>query len=268
MFQERIQRKYLIRCRQEKILDEIAGCVQSGDVEKVVVRYDLCDLANMKGLNVATSRMLANIVVGLLYRYPRLRSRICYLGSKSGYHEVIDRLFVGDAATMENFRIQYIFTQSDVKQAAAEAKAAIGSFKPEGDPYFVAQAVSIMGILDAVMLDDADFKGLGYPKLIKTLKYNKEIGFLASADIEGVVYHEFGHMLDYMCNIYEHPLFTRYYNSLSPTEIKAGLSEYATTNVREFIAEAFSESSVSRSPRKIAADVGRIINDIYDNFKA
>ena len=80
----------------------------------------------------------------------------------------------------------------------------------------------------------------------------------------GTLLHEYGHALDYAKGIENHPKFKEWYSTLTEDEIETGLSGYATTNAKEFIAEAFAESFYSYQrtlSKKFMQILEEIIND-------
>ncbi len=80
----------------------------------------------------------------------------------------------------------------------------------------------------------------------------------------GTLYHEYGHALDYAKGISEHPKFKEWYSTLTEDDIKFGLSNYALTNDREFIAEAFSESFYSYQ-RPLSKKFMQILEEILND---
>lgn len=54
--------------------------------------------------------------------------------------------------------------------------------------------------------------------------------------------HEYGHAIDAAYGVSSNKAFLEYYRSLSKEDIERGLSSYAATNEKEFVAEAFCES--------------------------
>ncbi len=100
--------------------------------------------------------------------------------------------------------------------------------------------------------------------------------------VRGVISHEIGHMMDYRFKISSdtriRELFTRYaLGTISgpntneylpytvnpvPEKMMRALSSYANTNIREFVAEAWSEYRNNPSPRPLAKQVGDIMVEI------
>lgn len=88
---------------------------------------------------------------------------------------------------------------------------------------------------------------------------------LNTENILSTLTHEYGHLiLDTLEMTDKDDLLLRYFNKLSKEEIASGLSRYAATNYREFVAEAFKEYIHNPNPRKIAKNVGHAIDMIFN----
>ena len=126
-------------------------------------------------------------------------------------------------------------------------------------------AIFAFGMFDAVLLDENDYDGYSYIALISSLRRDAASGFhpKGCATPESVVYHELGHLIDYLCNLSEKFSLRDFVSRLSIYDVQLGLSQYATTSTQELIAEAFAECMCNESPRPIAAQIGRIIDFEY-----
>lgn len=80
----------------------------------------------------------------------------------------------------------------------------------------------------------------------------------------GTLLHEYGHALDYAKGIESHPKFKEWYSTLTEDEIETGLSGYAATNAKEFIAEAFAESFYSYQ-RPLSKKFMQILEEILND---
>lgn len=84
--------------------------------------------------------------------------------------------------------------------------------------------------------------------------------------VKAVIDHELGHEMDRLTGLRSHSDFLKVHNeqiAKGRDNIIENLSEYATKNAAEFIAEAWSEYLNSEKPRAIAAAVGMLIKKIY-----
>ncbi|MGL5681677.1 MAG: hypothetical protein ACRDDZ_01315 [Marinifilaceae bacterium] len=77
--------------------------------------------------------------------------------------------------------------------------------------------------------------------------------------IKSVIDHELGHEIDKLFSLSKKDYIVNLFKQYNRTEIKDQLSEYASTNINEFIAEAWSEYLNNPSPRSIAKLIGDYI---------
>lgn len=81
---------------------------------------------------------------------------------------------------------------------------------------------------------------------------------------EATFIHEYGHAIDATYNVRNDPRFLEFYNSLSEDEIIAGVSEYASENEKEFIAECFCESFMGETQGEISKRFMKILEQIIE----
>ena len=100
-----------------------------------------------------------------------------------------------------------------------------------------------------------------YDKMTNALKNDVKKGFhpVGCDTVKSVFDHEMGHQLDYALDLSNDKELTKYYKTLTKTDIQNGLSQYANKNKKEFIAEAYAEYLNNPEPRPIAKTVGDII---------
>lgn len=108
-------------------------------------------------------------------------------------------------------------------------------------------------------------------RLEKIIIENGKNGFFpkGSNSIKWLIDHEMAHVLD---NVYGIDVATKWHALIVPMnlnyfKVKNGLSEYATTNRREMMAEAWSEGVNSNKPREIAVVITKFINSFIRSLK-
>lgn len=119
------------------------------------------------------------------------------------------------------------------------------------------------------------------PKMEATLKANASSGWhpVGCDTIKSIADHEYGHQLDLLLGLRGNPELQaiirdaageqqRAFNGMPvgpyvKANIKAAVSQYATTNAAEFIAEAWSEFKNNPRPRAAAQRVGNLIRSEY-----
>ena len=261
----RLERSLYKLCSEEKLHSLIGSAICESELSAIIKKYGLSDVCDFSGLHISVAKCLVDCVVTMLYRYPKLRSRLCFIGSKKGYVNTVSKLIDGESALLKSLGLQYILSKDTAKQIG---QAIVGMFDEStetAEHNTLAQAVSLMGILDGILLDESDFG----QRDIRQIKMLLECSVLAShspkgcASVESVIYHELGHLLDFLCGGSEDErLRSEYYST--PREIIANnLSDYAATSIEEYVAEGFSEYMSSDSPRATATHIKEIIDACY-----
>lgn len=264
MLNSRCSRQYLMLCKEDRMHEQIDAAANCQQLENLVRRYSICDVCDFSDINLYGVKRALKVLVKALYRYPKLRSKLCYIGSPNGYLSQMDNLAWGDHSVLKDFGLQYICqTDIAIKLGRMMKVVARGAMSKSDD--YVAMAVNAFGLFDAVLLDQNDYEGYAYIKLASNLRHSVASGFSPEGchNPESIVYHELGHMLDYLCKISESRELISYVSTLSSHDVEKGLSRYATTSTQELIAEAFSEYMCNDTPRSIARKIGSIIEREY-----
>lgn len=266
LMESRATRVFLKRCPETMLFDKIEQTRSATELESIGVEYGLCDYCSLSDLNLETASLFLSAIAKVSYKFPRIRSKLCYIGSKSGYVKALRELCRLNRDTIKRFQIQHICSDKAIIDLASRGLNIVDSTEyGKKDDNVLAQAFSLCGILDAVVLDESDFSGLGYKRLCTQLMENARDGFHPKGceKPDYVIYHEFGHMLDYLCGLNEDGDFQRYYQSFSKKQIACDVSQYAATNAQEFFAEAFAEYMCSVTPREEALYLGKFLESKY-----
>lgn len=263
----RLARAYKSRCTQQQLLDTADGAFDIKELEGIAEEYDLCDYCDLTAFNRTTADMFIKTLIKILYGFPRIRGRLCFVGSKSGYLKMLQKVCLYDNDVVDRLKIKHICDKASLVELAVCGITMLDNTQYNGKEVNVlATHFDLCGILDGVILDEDDFRGLGYRRLCEQMLANAESGYhpRGCGNPEYVIYHEFGHMLDNLCELTQSDEFQRYYNGLSKAQIEAGVSQYAATNAQEFFAEAFGEYMYSNSPRQMATYLVGMLNKRYN----
>ncbi|MDR3216997.1 MAG: hypothetical protein LBT55_06240 [Clostridiaceae bacterium] len=258
LYMHRRTRTFLRLCTLETLTERINEVKSLADLHKVARRYGLCDYCDFQEINLNAAKHMLCVIAEILFDFPKLRGNVCYIGSEFGYRNMAMSLCSGVESALKQLGLHYILTQD----VAKEFGSLILEMLTQHDGVGIASARSVFGLFDAIILDEGKFKDFNYIKLISTFRDCEERGFWPRGcnSADSVFYHEIGHLLDFMFELSEAPEILRYYNRLTEGQIKSGLSEYATHNMREFIAEAFAEYRSNPMPREIALYIGKFIS--------
>ena len=101
-----------------------------------------------------------------------------------------------------------------------------------------------------------------YAAMTASLERDVSIGWhpVGTGTVRATFDHEFGHQLDYAFDLANNPDILEYRRGMKKDDVIDGLSEYATKNIQEFIAEAYAEYVNNPTPRPTAQFVGGIID--------
>ena len=80
-------------------------------------------------------------------------------------------------------------------------------------------------------------------------------------DPKSLAQHEFAHAIAFKYEMHTHHKMRKLHKSFSADEVERGLSSYATTNIKEFIAEGFTEG-LRKDSRPIGREVKRVMDEI------
>lgn len=264
LIESRITRSFYVRCAKDKILSEIDNAGNYAILENIAKKYYLCDASSFDGINLYGVKRLLKVIVEVLYKYPKLRSKLCFIGTHHAMERLLVKMEQGDKEILNDFNLQYICSVENAEKLGGIVHSILTRLIDEHEGY-VATAMCAFGLLDAVLLDKNDYEGYAYLEFVSGLRRNEAMGFHPKGchTPESVVYHELGHLLDDMCGLSESPDFKAYYDTLTTGDIKYGLSEYANESPKEFIAEAFAEYMCNPKIRPIARRVGELLNKAY-----
>lgn len=262
LLDSRLERRFSFSGTENSIIEDFRRTKDLGEAEKLAMKYDLCDYCSFEEMNIETVHVIIEAIIRTSCRFPKIRSRMCYLGSNSGYLRAMQKLCLCDRQTVKQFGIDGICNNKDIKNLSVAAIRMIDGTDYENDVTNVlAQRFTIFGLLDAVVFDEQDFSGFGYMKLQRNLANSVKTGYhpMGCEKPISVVYHELGHLLDDLYNVSESKDFQPLYFGKTKDFIKKNVSEYAASNMQEFLAECFAEYMCNPHPRETALKVGRLL---------
>lgn len=259
--------RVFLKCHDENhIVWQLNNASDIVEVEQIAMQNGVCDYCSLVDLNLESAVTLVRIATHISFLFPKIRSRMCFLGSKAGYRNALRSLCLLDREIIKKFRIQHICSDKAIINMSSDVLIMIDNVNYDGKKDNVlAQAFTIRGLLDAIILDESDFRGLNYRRLTNQLKDYVAFGCYPKGcdTVDALIYHEFGHLLDALVGLSENEAFISYYNSFDKLQIAKNLSQYATINIREFFAEAFSEYMCNKNPRSIAVYAGKFLEKLY-----
>lgn len=264
----RLKREFMVLTREEKLINQINAATSAKELEELMEKRSVCDVSNFSGISLDGLKMALKVIVRALYRFPKLRSRMCYVGTHKAYANDIGLLMSGNLDIMKDFGLHYL-CDPDISRKLGGLVYKMAKDSLENPESYVATAINACGFFDALLLDHNDYNSTDYIELMRAVKYNEQTGFhpKSCTGPDSIIYHELGHLLDDLCSVSASMEFAIYCKNLTYNDIATGLSEYATTSSQELIAEAFAEYMCSPTPRKISVDIYNLITRRYKKLK-
>lgn len=150
--------------------------------------------------------------------------------------------------------------EAAVKRAEKWASKSVGRIDGSTLAYARRTSSDVVKGFDGIFVNDKF--GKKAQDMLDALARAEKAGYhpVDCATIKSAFDHEMGHILDYVLQVRSDPEMQRLYRSMTKAEISAGLSEYGSTKIAEFIAEGYAEYRNSPAPRKIARDIFAIID--------
>ncbi len=164
-----------------------------------------------------------------LARFPELRSKLCFLGSDTAAHKLMQRLAGRDKTALANFGLSRIVPDGSIQTVAKITRSCLTGRSETS----LACAFSFGGFCDGIILRERGFSPSAYKETLAGLKRAVDSGFNPKGcyTVRSLIDHEIGHTLDYSRAVSERKEVIEYFRSLEPAQIKAGLSAYAATNL-------------------------------------
>jgi len=238
------------------------------------------DNVDYSGLSIKFVKELNATVLETLEKYPELKGQIKFLGSSQQhikllrpaykayfdefYHMIHARPGVLNPKTEEEI-------QEIVENETNSVLSKLTNPNTRGGAVFIDKPMfkDVVGIsFNANSANDAY-------KLTMEMIRNERNGYAPKGcnTIKAIVDHEIGHMLDYTLKLLHDKDLQKIYNEAldyirnDPKKYASELSLYAREDKKEFIAEAWAEYRNNPNPRKIAYEIGKLIEWKYEEWK-
>lgn len=222
-------------------------------------------LADFKGLDLEVANTVNETTLATVKQFPALQDKLGFIG------EAHNRVQVAKARRLAEVESQMekagykkgTFGFESLRDRVMRSWAAQHRIPRNVYAISHANGTGIYSDLNGITVNN--FNAKNAERMAKSLRSDVTMGYhpIGCDTIKSVVDHELGHQVDRMIGLADDADFLKYYNSLTPDEIQKGLSRYALTNKREFIAEAWSEYVNNPRPRAIAKKVGELLIKVY-----
>lgn len=226
--------------------------------------------ASYKGVELEMANAMNESFKRGLEFCPSIKDRMRMVGSgqerNKVFKQVLTDYYLNNSTSLQNARaLGYSDKQIEslAKKWASKSVGKVGS-----NVLAFASDTTITGIEEIKRFSGifVNNKYADYALMTKEAEKSVKAKFhpVGTNSVKATFDHEVGHQLDYALGLNKHPDIVKLYRSMSKTEIKENLSDYANTNIKEFIAEAYSEYLNNPQPRDIAKQIGEIIERLAD----
>ena len=240
------------------------------EANEIAVKYGLAESANFKGLDVSAANELIIGVARAKEMFPELET-FAFVVSLQEHYALEKELEIQRIWREEQDRLRRLNPGISDEELLAALKRRIRKRSAPQDN--LAMAFSRKE-LKGISLNANKFSPQAVGATQKTgLPYGVESKFhpIGCDTVKSVIDHEMGHQIDYLLDASNDPYIQALHNALTMQGKAAmceALSKYANENIREFIAEAWSEYMNNPEPRSTARDVAeRLLALRKEKFK-
>lgn len=237
------------------------------EAEDMARERDLADVVSYKGLSVETANAFNKSIDSTLRIAPELRDQLRFVGSmqernkhfvkewtERELRKYIDRGIAG--SDLEHIR----------KQLTSRARRIVGTASSDTYAQSVKANERYGDLIGGVSINSK--WGGRHVAMLKQLENDVAVGWhpVGTANLRSTIDHELGHQLDDLLRLSTRTHVTdselrQIVGLMTANEVTDALSRYGSTNFRELVAEAWSEYQSSPSPRPLAKQIGKLIEE-------
>ena len=225
--------------------------------------------ASYKGVDVEVANAWNESLTDSFETFPELKSNMGFVGEAHNRYLVIKERVTADVEEWLNNYYGSTKPSNFNDLVKRQVSRRMGKHRVSSNWFGVSYSGGTGKFQDLNGIFANSATGKKANEMIEALKRSVAIGYhpIGCDTIKSVADHEIGHQLDSLLRISTSSDFLNYYHTLKRDDIVKGLSQYAATKKREFLAEAWAEYRNNPSPRPIAKKVGEIVENAYKNFK-
>lgn len=223
--------------------------------------------ANYKGLDVRAANALNESLTRHFNQFPELKDNFGFVGSEQEAHKLRESAWAEHYLKVNYDSWDEFGMPEREMKAHAEwmATKTVGEIGNEYAASYSPRADHPDKHLGGIYINEKRWSPYEYDKALDSKEYSVLIKFhpVGTDNIKSTVDHEAGHQIANLIDLENDSEFMDIYSSISREQMIDGLSEYATTNAGEFIAEAWSEYLNNPNPREYASKIGDLIERKY-----
>lgn len=231
--------------------------------EDFLVKNNLATAADYKGIDVGVANEWNKSIFEHQRRFPELRDNSQFVGSAQAQNRVAHAYSL---AAYEKQLIDggYVKTKA---QATRWAKSEIKVHRMAPNTWAHSRKHPTAG---GIAINEK-FGQLPVEKMQRSFDYNVEVKWhpVGGNSWKALADHEMGHELDTLLDLKSDAEINAIWDAAKdyPINVTLELSEYGAVNIKEYIAEAWSEYENNPTPRPRAQKIGEIVLDRYKRLK-
>ncbi|MCL2061137.1 MAG: hypothetical protein FWH03_00725 [Firmicutes bacterium] len=254
IYMQRQKRRFMLKQNILVLANQIHNANSIAQINTIAKMNNICDCCDYSGLHMDAAKYSLVAILESMNRFSELRSKMCFLGSDTAFAKLIADLERGDVTVLQKFGLDSILPSNEVQKITQLIKSNNASGEVNDN---IAYAVAGGGLFDGIMLREKSFNNSSLFRTLINLSGGCKSGFSPTgcSSIKSIVDHEVGHLIDFSRGISSKKEFISYHGSLTSSDIRSGLSEYACHSIVEFFAEGYSEYCNNAYPREISKKI-------------
>lgn len=246
--------------KTEQLAAKARVATSNEELASVCKQLNIADKIFLGKVDLWLAKQALSAVYRTLKKFPAIRSVINYFGTLNGFIKNKDELFV----RLTGARDEYVL--SEVKKTTDDmATSCRALFEQEGlATAFICEVgrKTFGGII-------INGKSLHEKTVLQDLTFCEQSGYhpKCCGTIKSVVDHEIGHVLDFCLSVSDSKRYKRFIKQFDKQTVSAELSTYSVesgdVDDMEVVAEAYAEFCNNPAPRRIAAEIGKLIESKY-----
>lgn len=221
---------------------------------------------SFKGVDIKVANSMNEALTNAVNYCPDLLKRMNFYGAAQERNKRIKKEL---EAYFTNYFASKGYTDA-AKYGKRYASRVVGKISSSTYALAYSGEVHGSGVTDELRAIVQKWSGIGvnvgigndYEDMLKSVQWDMSIGYHPQGcdSVRSIFDHEFGHQLDFAFGLRSNEEIKNLWSGFGgKTERSLAVSSYGAENIKEFIAEAYSEYVNSEKPRQTALIIGRII---------
>ena len=256
-----LQNRFVYNSKVEQIAAKARVASSNEELASLCRQLNVADRIFLGKVDLWFAKQALSAVYRTLKKFPALRRVINYFGTLNGFIKYKDDLFVTSTGARDEDVIN-------------EAKATLDDMAIKCRSLFQQEGLAVAfycetgdgEVFGGIIING---KSLHQRAVLQDLAYCEQSGYhpQGCGTIKSVIDHELGHVIDFCLSVSSSARYKRFIKQFDMVTLGSQLSNYSVENNTvdhlEIVAEAYAEYCNNPTPRKIAAEIGKMIEDKY-----